>query len=77
MGQYNRSYCTWRRMDADGSIDSLMAVLLDMAPTINRFFDDILVMAEDAEVREARLGLCQAVSGLADGIVDLSKVEGF
>ena len=34
-------------------------------------------MAEDLEVRKSRLGLCQAVSGLADGIADLSKVEGF
>jgi len=65
------------RVDSDRSVDSLMAALLGMVPTINRFFDDILVMAEDAEVREARLGLCQAVSALADGIVDLSKVEGF
>jgi glycyl-tRNA synthetase len=65
------------RVRPDGSVDDLMEALVDLKDPINRFFDEILVMAEDPDVRAARLGLCQAVSALADGIVDLSKVEGF
>lgn len=65
------------RVRPDGAVDDLMMALAELRDPINRFFDDILVMAEDADVRAARLGLCQAVSALADGIVDLSKVEGF
>jgi glycyl-tRNA synthetase beta subunit len=34
-------------------------------------------MDEKQEVRENRLGLLQSVAFLADGIVDLSKLEGF
>ncbi len=65
------------RVRPDGPVDDLMNALVELQNPINRFFDEILVMAEDPQVRAARLGLCQAVSALADGIVDLSKVEGF
>jgi len=34
-------------------------------------------MAEDQAVRENRLALVQAVAALTDGIVDLSRLEGF
>lgn len=44
---------------------------------MNRFFDEVLVMAEDAQLRNNRLGLLQRIAGLAKGIVDLSYLEGF
>jgi len=34
-------------------------------------------MDRDAALREARLALLQRIVGLAEGIVDLSKLEGF
>jgi glycyl-tRNA synthetase len=37
---------------------------------INTFFDDILVMAEDAEVRAARLGLLATIRDLAAPVLD-------
>jgi glycyl-tRNA synthetase len=35
------------------------------------------VMAEDERVRRNRLGLVQRIAALADGVADLSKLEGF
>ena len=35
------------------------------------------VMAEDAKVKENRLGLLQKIAGLANGVADLGKLEGF
>jgi glycyl-tRNA synthetase beta subunit len=35
------------------------------------------VMDEDASLRENRLAQLQHVAALADGIVDLSRLEGF
>ncbi|MHB9033951.1 MAG: DALR anticodon-binding domain-containing protein, partial [Anaerolineae bacterium] len=58
-------------------VATLMAELTTLKPVIDRFFEDILVMAEDANLREARLGLLQGISRLTEGIVDLSYVEGF
>ena len=59
------------------TVDELFTALQPMIPVINRFFDDVLVMAEDRVLRENRLALLQRIAALTRGIVDLSKVEGF
>jgi glycyl-tRNA synthetase beta chain len=48
-----------------------------MIPAISKFFDDVLVMADDQAARENRLGLLQKIAGLAQGLADFSKLEGF
>ncbi|MHB1317115.1 MAG: glycine--tRNA ligase subunit beta, partial [Anaerolineae bacterium] len=58
-------------------IETLMQSLAALAPLIARFFDDVLVMAEDLKVRQNRLALLQSIGALADGIIDLSQMEGF
>jgi glycyl-tRNA synthetase len=55
----------------------LLTALRPMIPTINQFFDDVLVMHEDQALREGRLGLLQDVWGLSHGIVDVTRLEGF
>jgi glycyl-tRNA synthetase len=60
-----------------GSVDGFLNAFLPMIPAINRFFEDVLVMAEDAAVRENRLGLLQRIAALAEGVADFSKLEGF
>jgi glycyl-tRNA synthetase len=59
------------------SVDDFFAALLPMIPAISQFFDDVLVMAEDPAVRANRLGLLQGIAGLARGVADFSKLEGF
>jgi len=59
------------------SMDAFLNAFMPMVPVINRFFDDVLVMAEDEDVRHNRLALCQRVAGLLEGIADLSHLEGF
>ena len=44
---------------------------------INRFFTDLMVMADDPAVRQARLALLQRIAALPDGIADLSQLQGF
>ncbi len=56
---------------------NLVAVLRALKDPINAFFTDILVMAEDLDLRAARLGLVQHVAALPDGIADLSRLQGF
>jgi glycyl-tRNA synthetase len=60
-----------------GNVDALLNVVVALIPSINTFFDKVLVMAEEQSVRENRLGLLQRIAGLADGVADLSKLEGF
>jgi len=60
-----------------GSVDDLLNAFLPLIPAINRFFDDVLVMAEDKALRQNRLGLLQRIARLAEGVADFSRLEGF
>ena len=60
-----------------GSVDDFLNAFLPMMPAINRFFDAVLVMAEDERLRSNRLGLLQRIAALAHGTADMSKLEGF
>jgi glycyl-tRNA synthetase len=37
----------------------------------------VLVMDDDKAIRENRLALLQRIAALADGVADMSKLEGF
>ena len=45
-----------------------------LQPVVAKFFDDVLVMSDDAAVREARLGLVATLRDLILGIADLSEI---
>lgn len=61
----------------DGSMPTFVASLRQMEPAITRFFDDVMVMAEDHAVRYNRLALLQHIANLTSGLADLSQLEGF
>jgi glycyl-tRNA synthetase len=61
----------------DGSVRSFARGLRQLEPAITRFFDEVLVMDEDAAKRENRLALLQAIANLPADIADLSELEGF
>ncbi len=60
-----------------GSVDSLLQAFYPMIPTVNRFFDEVLVMDENPTLRSNRLGLLQTIVSMSEGVVDFSKLEGF
>ncbi len=67
-----------RSMDrSDDGIGTLGTVLADLRGPINRFFEDVLVMDEDPVLRRARLAMVQRIASLANGVADLSRLEGF
>jgi glycyl-tRNA synthetase beta chain len=49
-------------------------LLLGLRPVIDKFFDDVLVMAEDKALRENRLKLLGHVRSLFGKVADLSKI---
>jgi glycyl-tRNA synthetase len=79
--QEKELYKTWQDASAgigeSRSIDVFLSRFVTMIPAINDFFDTVLVMAEDQKVRDNRLGLLQAIAGLATGKADFSRLEGF
>ena len=50
--------------------------LARLRETVDAFFDGVMVMAEDAELRRNRLGLLGIVEGLFLNIADISKLQG-
>jgi glycyl-tRNA synthetase len=65
------------RVSTQSSPTALLTAFRPAIPAINRFFDDVLVMAEDRVLRENRLALLQRIAALSAGIVDLRLLEGF
>ena len=59
------------------TVDELFEIVVKLTPSINAFFDKVLVMADDKKLQENRLGLLQQIAVLSKGIADLSKLEGF
>ncbi len=72
-------YAAYQRHSAKSvsSVEEFLSAVLPMIPAISKFFDDVLVMADDQAVRENRLGLLQKIAGLSKGLADMSKLEGF
>ncbi|MBN1122914.1 MAG: glycine--tRNA ligase subunit beta [Anaerolineae bacterium] len=66
----------------DANIDTFMEAFEPMIDPISAFFapaeeGGVLVMHEDAAIRENRLALLQNIAALADGVADFSQMEGF
>jgi glycyl-tRNA synthetase len=61
----------------NGDVDAFLTVVVALIPSITAFFDKVLVMAEEKEIMQNRLGLLQRVAALSSGVADLSKLEGF
>jgi glycyl-tRNA synthetase len=59
------------------TVDELLEIVVKLIPSINAFFDKVLVMAEDEKIRQNRLALVGQIASLSEGIADLSKLEGF
>jgi glycyl-tRNA synthetase len=59
------------------SVDEFLNIVVKLIPSINAFFDKVLVMAEEHKIKQNRLALVGQIANLSSGIADLSKLEGF
>jgi glycyl-tRNA synthetase beta chain len=46
-----------------------------LEPSVARFFDDVLVMAEDPTLRSNRLGLLKRVGALFQDVADFRRIQ--
>jgi len=68
------------RVAPQSTVDEFFAAFLPLVDVIDRYFakeSGVMVMAEDQALRENRLAQLQHIAALADGIADLSRLEGF
>ncbi len=60
------------RKDYRGALEEIST----LRPTVDRFFDKVLVMAEDPRVRQNRLRLLKKLDELFSGIAHFAEIEG-
>jgi glycyl-tRNA synthetase beta chain len=54
---------------------ALLTAVAGLEPAVDRFFADVLVMAEEAALRENRLALVRRVAALFAGVADFRKIQ--
>ena len=57
-----------------GDYREAFASVASLQPAVAKFFDDVLVMADDERLRAARLGLVASLRGLILDIADISEM---
>ncbi|MCB9744940.1 MAG: glycine--tRNA ligase subunit beta [Alphaproteobacteria bacterium] len=55
--------------------EAALAEMATLKAPVDRFFDDVLVMAEDEAIRASRLGLLNSVAALFKGVADFSHIS--
>jgi len=74
---YQAYVAAQKAIGPQSTIGEFFAALAGLLTPITAFFDKVLVMHEDPASRQTRQALLQHIWHLTDGIVDLTKVEGF
>ncbi|MDH4180878.1 MAG: glycine--tRNA ligase subunit beta [Betaproteobacteria bacterium] len=65
------------QVDADmtrGDYAAALRALATAKPAVDRFFDDVMVMAEDPAVRANRLALLRSVAATMNAVADISRL---
>jgi glycyl-tRNA synthetase beta chain len=66
-------------VDADcgrGDFASALLALATAKPAVDRFFDDVMVMADDPTIRANRLALLRGIAITMNRVADISKLAG-
>ncbi len=61
---------------SDGDFAGALRALATVKPVVDRYFDDVMVMAEDVAVRANRLALLRSVAATMNRVADISKLAG-
>jgi glycyl-tRNA synthetase beta chain len=64
-----------RRNLREGSIEDAFAEVSSLRKSVDRFFDDVLVMTDDARLRRNRLALLNQISQLFGLLADFSRIS--
>ena len=74
-------YRAWQeiagRLETDlaaDDFDRVLSTVAELKPAVDKFFDEIMVMVEDREIRENRLALLQGIAADFKKIADFSRI---
>lgn len=60
---------------SEGRFEQALHDIASIRPTVDAFFDDVMVMAQDQKVRDNRLMMLKAVANLFENFADFSKIS--
>lgn len=61
-------------LTVSGDYDTALKLIASLRPKVDTFFEDVMVMAEDVNLRNNRIAILQEVSGLFKNIADFTKI---
>ncbi|MBT3435061.1 MAG: hypothetical protein HN435_14290, partial [Nitrospinaceae bacterium] len=68
------------KRDENNALENAWAKVMEnvtaLRPAVDKFFDEVLVMAEDEKLRRNRLALLGRVGALFEPVADFSKIQG-
>jgi glycyl-tRNA synthetase len=73
-GEFSAIEPVVRRLCDEGDFDGALREMSKLQPTIDSFFDEVLVMSEDEELRRNRLSLLRRITETLCLIADFSKL---
>ncbi len=73
---YDQASAAAQSHAAAGNYRGALEVISTLRPAVDRFFDKVLVMAEDRAVRQNRLRLLKKLDDLFSGIAHFAEIEG-
>eukprot|EP00166_Cyanidium_caldarium_P002322 ctg_2307.g567 len=63
------------RQRACDDVDGVLADLIAIKPSVDGFMDHVLVLVDDEALRRNRLALCEHISRVPRGVLDLSEIQ--
>ena len=63
-------------LSADSSHEDTLRQVVALKPAVDRFFDDVMVMVDDATLRAARLALLGAIVARLSAVADFTRLQG-
>jgi len=65
----------WEALWLNDDYAGLLALLRELRPVVDNFFDHVMVMCEDPELRHNRLNILQALVSRLSGLADFSALQ--
>ena len=63
-------------LSAPGSHHDTLSQVVALKPAVDRFFDDVMVMADNQRLRAARLGLLGSIVARLSAVADFTRLQG-
>jgi glycyl-tRNA synthetase beta chain len=65
----------WEQLWAEEDFDQLFALLRELRPVVDDFFDHVMVMADDHSLRQNRLNMLQSLVDRLSVLADFSALQ--